>query len=97
MKPNEEYNLELEYNLQWFAKDGDGGEKTEPATAKKLKEARDDGKVAKSRELNSALDLIVLFLVLKIFVSYVGNNLISVFTYVYKMIPDFLKIGRAHV
>ena len=62
MKPNEEYNLELEYNLQWFAKDGDGGEKTEPATAKKLKEARDDGKVAKSRELNSALDLIVLFL-----------------------------------
>ncbi len=97
MKPNEEYNLELEYNLQWFAKDGDGGEKTEPATAKKLKEARDDGKVAKSRELNSALDLIVLFLVLKIFVSYVGNNLISVFTYVYKMIPDFLKDNSAEL
>ena len=97
MKPNEEYNLELEYNLQWFAKDGDGGEKTEPATAKKLKEARDDGKVAKSRELNSALDLIVLFLVLKIFVSYVGNNLISVFTYVYKMIPDFLKNNSARL
>ncbi|WP_075679085.1 flagellar biosynthesis protein FlhB [Roseburia sp. 831b] len=97
MKPNEEYNLELEYNLQWFAKDGDGGEKTEPATAKKLKEARDDGKVAKSRELNSALDLIVLFLVLKIFVSYVGNNLISVFTYVYKMIPDFLKNNLAEL
>lgn len=97
MKPNEEYNLELEYNLQWFAKDGDGGEKTEPATAKKLKEARDDGKVAKSRELNSALDLIVLFLVLKIFVSYVGNNLISVFTYVYKMIPDFLKNNSAEL
>lgn len=97
MKLNEEYNLELEYNLQWFAKDGDGGEKTEPATAKKLKEARDDGKVAKSRELNSALDLIVLFLVLKIFVSYVGNNLISVFTYVYKMIPDFLKNNSAEL
>lgn len=97
MKPNEEYNLELEYNLQWFAKDGDGGEKTEPATAKKLKEARDDGKVAKSRELNSALDLIVLFLVLKIFVSYIGNNLISVFTYVYKMIPDFLKNNSAEL
>lgn len=97
MKPNEEYNLELEYNLQWFAKDGDGGEKTEPATAKKLKEARDDGKVAKSRELNSALDLIVLFLVLKIFVSYVGNNLISVFTYVYKMIPDFLRNNSAEM
>ena len=23
----------MEYNLQWFAKDGNGGEKTEPATA----------------------------------------------------------------
>ncbi len=30
-------NRILHYNLQWFAKDGEGGEKTEPATAKKLK------------------------------------------------------------
>ena len=28
------------YDLQWFAKDGPGGEKTEPATEKKLREAR---------------------------------------------------------
>ena len=28
-------NRILRYNLQWFAKDGEGGEKTEPATAKK--------------------------------------------------------------
>ena len=54
----EERNLYLEYNLQWFAKDGPGGEKTEPATAKKLKDAREEGKVAKSKELNSAADLI---------------------------------------
>ena len=39
----EERNLYLEYNLQWFAKDGPGGEKTEPATAKKLKDAREEG------------------------------------------------------
>ena len=39
------------YDLQWFAKDGPGGEKTEPATEKKLREAREDGKVAKSRNL----------------------------------------------
>ena len=31
------------YDLQWFAKDGPGGEKTEPATEKKLREAREDG------------------------------------------------------
>ena len=36
--------LLLEYNLQWFAKDGPGGEKTEPATAKKLSDARKEGK-----------------------------------------------------
>ena len=39
------------YNLQWFAQDGEGGEKTEPATEKKLKDAREEGKVAKSKEL----------------------------------------------
>ena len=30
------------YNLQLFAKDGEGGEKTEPATPKKLDKARED-------------------------------------------------------
>ena len=76
-------------NLQWFAKDGPGGEKTEPATAKKLREARDEGKVAKSKELTSAFDLIVLFLVLKIFISFVGERLINQFSYIYKKMPDF--------
>ena len=43
-------NLILPYNLQWFA-DGEGGEKTEPATQKKLDDARKEGKVAKSKDL----------------------------------------------
>lgn len=83
----------LEYNLQWFAKDGPGGEKTEPATAKKLREAREEGQVCKSKELTSAFDLIVLFLVLKIFVSSMGGNFLNVFNYVYKLIPDFVSIN----
>ena len=87
----------LEYNLQWFAKDGEGGEKTEPATAKKLKDARDDGKVTKSRELTAAFDLIVLFLVLKIFISFVGERLVGIFDYVYSRMPDFLKINSSSV
>ena len=82
-----------EYNLQWFAKDGPGGENTEPATAKKLREAREDGKVAKSKELTSAFDLIVLFLVLKIFISHVGNGFLEVFYYVYRMMPDFVSVN----
>lgn len=88
-----EKRLILGYNLQWFAKDGPGGEKTEPATAKKLREAREDGKVAKSKELTAALDLIVLFLVLKIFVSNVGGGFIGVFQYVYNLMPDFVSIN----
>ena len=55
-----EKNLILRYDLQWFAS-GEGGEKTEPATAKKLEDARKEGKVAKSKELTAAFDLIVLF------------------------------------
>lgn len=83
--------LILQYNLQWFAKDGPGGEKTEPATAKKLREARDEGQVAKSKELTAAFDLIVLFLILKVFVSMIGEGFVNVFNYAYKMMPDFLS------
>ena len=85
-----ELNIVLHYNLQWFAADGEGGEKTEPATDKKLRDARDEGKVAKSKELTAAFDLIVLFLVLKVFVSFVGEKLLGFFSYIYNRMPDFL-------
>lgn len=81
----------IEYNLQWFAQDGEGGEKTEPATAKKLKDARDKGQVAKSKELNSAVDLIALFVVLKIFISYIGENILNIFPVLYNKIPDIIN------
>lgn len=86
-----ELNIVLHYNLQWFAADGEGGEKTEPATDKKLRDARDEGKVAKSKELTAAFDLIVLFLVLKVFVSFVGEKLLGFFSYIYNRMPDFLN------
>mgnify|MGYP003224509852 CR=1 FL=1 len=38
----------LELNLQFFAAEGPGGEKTEEPTAKKKQDTRKDGKVAKS-------------------------------------------------
>ena len=93
---HDEMDLEfkLKYNLQWFAKDGEGGEKTEPATAKKLDDARKEGKVEKSKELTAAFDLIVLFLVLKVFISFVGERLIGIFTQIYNKIPEFLEVNR---
>ncbi len=80
----------MEYELQWFAKEGNGGEKTEPATSKKLQDARNEGQVAKSQELNSALSLIALFIMLKIFISYIGDNLFQIFALIYNKIPDII-------
>jgi len=55
------------YNLQFFAKEGPGGEKTEEPTPKKLTDARKEGQVAKSNELVIAASLIALFYSIKIF------------------------------
>lgn len=77
----------LEYDLQFFA-DGPGGEKTEPATDKKLNDARKEGQVAKSKEIANCLGLLALFLILKIMVGTIGNNLIDVFDAMYNKISD---------
>ena len=81
----------LSYDLQWFAKDGPGGEKTEPATAKKLRDAREEGQVAKSKELTSAFDLIALFIVLRVFISFVGTRMMSGFYEFYSKIPEVVR------
>ena len=97
MEQQKQLHLIMEWDLQWFAKDGPGGEKTEPATAKKLREAREDGKAVKSKELTAAFDLIILFLVLKIFVSFVGNRLMNSFVDIYGRIPDFVRENAVDV
>lgn len=78
----------LEYNLQFFAKEGMGGEKTEPATAKKLQDARKEGQVAKSREIANGLGLLALFLVLKLWVGNMSEQLLSLFSKTYNNIPE---------
>lgn len=80
----------LPYHLQWFAKDGPGGEKTEEPTAKRLTDARNDGKVSKSKELSSAFDLIVLFLLLRIFMSSLYSGFTNVFSFVYNRMDEFV-------
>lgn len=78
--------LLLKLNLQFFAKDGPGGEKTEPATSKKLNDIRKEGQVAKSKELITAVSLMTLFIILKIYLSKLGTGLIDVYTQVYNSI-----------
>ena len=79
----------LSLSLQFFAKDGPGGEKTEEPTAKKLSDARKDGQVAKSKDLSSSVLLLVSFLVLKNMVGSMGNSFISCFRENYTRIGDF--------
>ncbi|MDO4965349.1 MAG: flagellar biosynthesis protein FlhB [Lachnospiraceae bacterium] len=81
----------LVYDLQFFAKEGPGGEKTENATPKKLKDARNDGSVAKSKELCNAAVLIALFVSLKVFVGKLGTQFIENFGLFYNKIPEFTK------
>ncbi|MBE6014536.1 MAG: flagellar biosynthesis protein FlhB [Lachnospiraceae bacterium] len=80
----------LKYNLQFFA-DGPGGEKTEPATAKKLQDAREEGQVAKSREVGNAFGLIALFIVLRVYVGNIGISFMETFSGIYNKIPDVVK------
>lgn len=83
----ENAGLLLQYNLQFFAKDGPGGEKTEEPTTKKLEDARKEGQVAKSKEIANAFGLLALFLVLKLYVGTMGIRFLELFSAVYNQIP----------
>lgn len=76
----------IKYNLQLFAKDGPGGEKTEPATSKKLADARKEGQVAKSTEIIHAVTLVAIFATLGFICSYLRGEFLSVFNMTYNRI-----------
>lgn len=82
----------LEYNLQFFAKDGPGGEKTEEPTAKKLEDARKEGQVAKSKEIGNAFGLLAMFILLKVYVGSLGGNMVDCFSGIYNQIPDAITM-----
>ena len=83
----------IPYNLQFFAPDGEGGEKTEEPTGKKLSDARKEGKVAKSKEIVNGVDLLGFFFSLKIFLSFAGIRLEEIFAWIYGIIPDIVEMN----
>lgn len=87
----------IRYDLQFFAKEGMGGEKTEQATAKKLEDARKEGQVAKSREIANGFGLLALFLVLKFWVGHIGTQLLEIFPSLYDRIPDVTTFWEGHM
>lgn len=64
--------VKYKINLQFFAE-----EKTEKPTPKRRREAKEKGQVLQSKEVNSAFILIFAFVGLKIFGSYMYDNLID--------------------
>lgn len=79
-------------DLQFFAKEGPGGEKTEEPTGKRLKDARDEGNVAKSQEINQAFSLLALFIMLRAMVAWFGLNFRNYFLTVYDDIPATIQM-----
>lgn len=82
----------LEYNLQFFAKDGPGGEKTEEPTGKKLNDARNEGQVAKSKEISTALQLLAVFLLILFWAQRMGEYFIGNMQFIFEQIPEYSRI-----
>ncbi len=78
----------LSYDLQLFAKDGDGGEKTEEPTTKKLQDARNKGQVAKSTDATTAVSLLVFFMMLRLMLGTLGKSFMGNFSGMYNQISD---------
>ena len=88
-----EYNIIMPLDLQLFAKEGPGGEKTEDATSKKLEDVRKEGNVAKSTEIVTAATLLALFLCLRVGIGFVGNRLLGTFDRFYPLIGRYVDYG----
>jgi flagellar biosynthetic protein FlhB len=81
-------------NLSFFA---EGGDKTEKATPKKKEKAREEGQVAISQEISTALLFIAVFIGLRTFSGYLKDNMLQIFSYGFAVIPeadDFFTIDN---
>ena len=84
--------MSLAYELQFFAKDGPGGEKTEEPTQKKLTDARNEGQVAKSKEVSSAFEMLAAFLLFRFWAEHMGTNFVGVMRDLYSQIPAYVRL-----
>lgn len=71
------------YNLQLFNE-----EKTEQATPKKKREARDKGQVVQSKDFTGAISLFVVFTALGILGDYIVNGIMGYTLYTFNLIPE---------
>ena len=82
----------IKYDLQFFAQEGPGGEKTEEPTAKRQEDTRKKGQVAKSQELYNAVSLISIFLLMRIYGQRLAADFLNIFRWVYEaLIPTVIR------
>jgi flagellar biosynthetic protein FlhB len=72
-------NSPIRLNLQFFAEDGPGGERTEKATPRKKQKAREKGQVLQSREISSTVVLLIAFVSLKLLGGYMFHEVEAFF------------------
>ncbi len=89
--PDELNHRLFELDLQFFAKEGPGGEKTEDATEKKKSDTRKEGNVAKSKELNTAVSLLMMFIAMRIYCGTLGIRFIETFNSTYSQFSDITR------
>lgn len=92
-----EHGLMLRYDLQFFAQEGPGGEKTEEPTAKKRSDTRKEGKVPKSKEMSNGVELIALFLILKFWIGHMGENFMEMFGKIYEKMPAYTTYWNGRI
>lgn len=82
----------LPMDLQLF---GEGGDKTEEPTSKKLEDTRKQGQVGKSQELSHGITLLTLFIIIRVFAGGVGERFINVFRWIYgNLMRDIIATER---
>jgi flagellar biosynthetic protein FlhB len=77
----------LKFNLQLFTE-----EKTEQATSKKKRDARNKGQVVQSKDLTSAIALITVFTALGMLSDYLIEGVTAYSLWVFNLIPDIGEI-----
>jgi flagellar biosynthetic protein FlhB len=78
-------------NLQFFADDSGGSEKTEQATPKKKEKAREEGQVAKSQEVSTAFLILASFFALRMFAGRIADGVSGLFAFQNQMIGGGLE------
>ncbi|MBE5826782.1 MAG: flagellar biosynthesis protein FlhB [Butyrivibrio sp.] len=96
-RADDESGLLIKYNLQFFAEDANGAEKSEEPTSKKLDDARKEGQVAKSQEVATAFSLMALFVILRVGYGFIGTNFQNLFSRIYNNIPNVARTYDGYI